>query len=318
MCPMRRFGDMVSRRVRFGVICCGLIAAALALFYAWIERDNPKFINYAVAFVPVALSILVAFVPDLRRAHMAWRVGIIATGAIWSLLLLQQQLQSAGEQEKAIASALKEANDHSDKQLGERLSSLPSDVADAVSLKLAPTKTEGTTTIPSNEKLPAAPSTPNSKLHTSSSAHNGVAPKSNLESDVQDIKKLLTDKTKWRLDSEQQSILAHQMAPFATKDDRGNLIFCVLGDSDSTNFAMDLVKVFRAAGWTLPGAGFNQAVYMGSPVGIRIQLSSRIAQPPGLAQFVATLRGFGIEPTGEIDEKVPANEFRIIVGRKPS
>ena len=107
------------------------------------------------------------------------------------------------------------------------------------------------------------------------------------------------------------------MSPFAQTDDRGDLITCVLGDPDSTKFAVHLVGAFRAAGWNLSGSGFNQAIFSGTPTGLIIKLHSQDSTPPGLQEFVMTLRESGIEPVGEIDTALPPDRFQIIVGGKP-
>ena len=59
---------------------------------AFIEADNARLTNYAVACIPVVLTILIAFVPDLRRAHVGWRIAIVAIGLAWSFLLWRQQV----------------------------------------------------------------------------------------------------------------------------------------------------------------------------------------------------------------------------------
>jgi hypothetical protein len=102
------------------VFLAGPVLAATILVgrLAWAQRDNPRFINYAVALIPVLISILIAFVPDLRRAHMAWRVAVIGIGIAWSILLWRQQLLSDRQQADELATVLKGANKQTEEQVG--------------------------------------------------------------------------------------------------------------------------------------------------------------------------------------------------------
>lgn len=121
----------------------------------------------------------------------------------------------------------------------------------------------------------------------------------------------------WGLSKKQLEDLTHRMAPFAENVDRGDLISCVWGDPDSMRFAYNLVAAFRAAGWKLSGSGLNQNLYDVSPTGVVIVLNSRQANPPGLHEFLRTLREAGIRPIGQINPKIPVDRFEIVVGRKP-
>jgi hypothetical protein len=47
---------------------------------------------------------------------MAWRLGIVVIGFIWSVLLWKQQAQTAAEQTNAVMIAVNKANEHSDGQ----------------------------------------------------------------------------------------------------------------------------------------------------------------------------------------------------------
>jgi hypothetical protein len=120
-----------SSRRRLGIVL-GLAFLALSVlalcFFGWKYRDNNRVINYAVALIPVALSIVIAFVPDLRRAHMAWRIAIVALGLLWSVLLWRQQVLTDKEQSETLGRVvsntrelvkedLKKAADHSDQQI---------------------------------------------------------------------------------------------------------------------------------------------------------------------------------------------------------
>ena len=94
----------------------GVIAAAVLLgtLWGWLHKDDPRFVNYSVALVPVILSILIAFVPDLRKAHMAWRIAIVGIGMLWSVLLWRQQVISDQQQSDALMHVVETANKHTD------------------------------------------------------------------------------------------------------------------------------------------------------------------------------------------------------------
>ena len=120
----------------------------------------------------------------------------------------------------------------------------------------------------------------------------------------------------WGLTNEQLALLSRRMKPYAPLIDRGDLITAWASDPNSIKFAAGLVAAFRTAGWRLPGGGFNQAWFTGVPQGVIVKLHSKDDTVAALPEFVQTLREAGIEPTGEIDENVPAGDFRIIVGSK--
>lgn len=120
--PEKKIQRRLSRLRRIWIIFAAATLAsvfALGSFWGWKHRNDPKFINYAVALVPVVLSILIAFVPDLRKAHMAWRVSIVAIGLIWSVLLWRQQALTDEAQNNAITNVVRDANEHSDQRIAE-------------------------------------------------------------------------------------------------------------------------------------------------------------------------------------------------------
>jgi len=139
----------------------------------------------------------------------------------------------------------------------------------------------------------------------------------NIERDLAEVRKRIGSQT-WGLSAEQLVRLARREAPYAQPEvERGDLIDCALGDPDSTKFAVNLVGAFRTAGWNLPGSGFNQSIFSGNPVGVLIKIHSQDADPPGLKEFVITLREAGIEPTGVIEASLPTDRFQIIIGHRP-
>ena len=75
-------------------------------------------INFTVAWIPFVVSILIAFVPDLKKAHIAWRIGVVAIGLLWSVVLARQQVltlhQARKDQMDAVTQAITQSNQHSD------------------------------------------------------------------------------------------------------------------------------------------------------------------------------------------------------------
>lgn len=174
-----------------------------------------------------------------------------------------------------------------------------------------PKETEISKTIISSLKIKKEPEIPEKSKVTEKESIKDI------EKGITDLKRMIAGQT-WGLNAEQLIKLSKRMTPFAKTEDRGDLIWCVLGDSDSTKFAVSLVAAFRTAGWQLKGYyGMNQALFPGNPTGIIIILNSKDANPAGVRELIITLRESGIEPTEEIDTDIPPNHFRIIVGRKP-
>lgn len=121
----------------------------------------------------------------------------------------------------------------------------------------------------------------------------------------------------WSLDAEHLALLTQRVSKYASSRDAGIRIICVLGDPDSNRFAGTLVTAFRAAGWNLLGAGYDQAVSLGAIDGVFIHIHSRDSRPSGLKELVTTLREGGIEPRPETDDKVPDDRFEVVIGRRP-
>jgi hypothetical protein len=109
------------------------------------------------------------------------------------------------------------------------------------------------------------------------------------------------------------------MAPYApaTERTRDDLIQGSLGDQASLKFAADLVTAFRKAGWKIPPS-VGQVISTGPIEGVIISIHSEDDSPPGLSEFMATLRQAGIEAKRQIAERIPAGEFHIRIGSKPS
>jgi hypothetical protein len=121
----------------------------------------------------------------------------------------------------------------------------------------------------------------------------------------------------WGLTQEQLATLTRRMAPFSSAENRSGLIDASMSDPESIKFGFGLVSAFRAANWVLPGSGMTRSLFTGPVVGIIVVVHSREADPPGLRDFILTLKEAGIEVSGEIDDKLPSERFRIVVGSRP-
>lgn len=121
----------------------------------------------------------------------------------------------------------------------------------------------------------------------------------------------------WGLSDAMLDSLINKMRPYATDEDQGGLITCVMGDADSLKFAHQLSSAFRVAGWNLPGNGCNQALYTVPITGLFIQISSSEDRPPAMLEFYNFIHSVGIPIVGEVIPEVPKNKFRIVVGSEP-
>jgi hypothetical protein len=130
------------------------------------------------------------------------------------------------------------------------------------------------------------------------------------------------------LNADQMTAISALMRPFADGTDRGNLITCQLGDSNSCTVAMQLVKIFRNAGWILPGSGYSQAVMTEAPEPLLIsvhakptlageKVTSSAGLPPGAYELANALNAVGMNVQFSIDASLSTTEFRIIVGTHP-
>jgi hypothetical protein len=129
------------------------------------------------------------------------------------------------------------------------------------------------------------------------------------------------------LSDQQIRNLVGLMQPFNDGTDRGDLITSQMGDSNSAQVAIQLVKVFRDAGWNLPGSGYNMALMTNPPQPLLISVHSAKSTPdgkvdmatlpPSVALLGKALQEAGISVAISVDEKVPEGKFRIIVGTRP-
>jgi hypothetical protein len=251
--------------------------------------------------VMAGLGIYIALKPQPKERHLALIMGFVVLGlaGVGTSVWLQVRVQQSQKEQARLLESIKTT----DQQI---LAFLP------------PGSTQETREIPAvtphKEATSGQPlaAVPKAKPNTSPAGSDKEEPKI-----LNDLKSLIAGQH-WGLDAGHLALLSQRVAKYGSPRDRGDLITCILGDPDSTKFATNLVGAFRAAGWNLTGSGYSQAVFSGIVKGVVVKLHSKDSNPPGLNEFVATLRESGIEPTGEIDSNVPPDVFRIIIGMKPS
>jgi hypothetical protein len=102
---------------------CALISIGWGTYVYW---NDIKLVNFLAAWIPFALSILLAFVPEHKMSttkKLLWRSSVILVGFAWSVVLWHQQIiteQTAlADQEKIVNNAVTKSNNHSDQQIGE-------------------------------------------------------------------------------------------------------------------------------------------------------------------------------------------------------
>jgi len=97
----------------------------LAARWVWLRVGDPDFTleayNFAVVLVPFSFSVFLAFMPNMRKAHIALRITVILVGVLFSVVVWQQQdlsMKAAKrDQREAIEKAVSAANSHSDEQI---------------------------------------------------------------------------------------------------------------------------------------------------------------------------------------------------------
>lgn len=135
------------RRFWWVILISGVLSC---LAWTFAHRNDPKIVNYLVNCFPVPLTIFIAFMPDLRRAHVVWRIMIVIFGIAWSFLLWRQMdlsaKQAIQDQEGIVTAAVTHANSHSDakfsqmkqqvdqtgSEIGNRLNKVEADLASSI------------------------------------------------------------------------------------------------------------------------------------------------------------------------------------------
>jgi len=137
-----------SMRLAWGVPLCGAILCLLGWLFAgiYLYWDNAKLVNFLAAWIPFALTVLIAFLPDARMRPVKkflWRSVVILVGFAWSVVLWHQQVVTEGEAARSQQQIVRDANQHSDEKfkevetdlrstksdLGQRIDNLPSEIS---------------------------------------------------------------------------------------------------------------------------------------------------------------------------------------------
>ena len=98
-------------------------------------------------------------------------------------------------------------------------------------------------------------------------------------------------------------------------------VFCIMGDTEGKELALDFVEAFRMARWTgVEGSGVNQGVYDKDPEGIQILVSSddveaNTVPPEAQAVLQAIRAATGVEVPGT-KGKIQRGEVHLVVGKK--
>ena len=131
-----------------------------------------------------------------------------------------------------------------------------------------------------------------------------------------------------KLTGDQMENISALMRPWAREDPDGNLITCQLGNAESCTVAIQLVKAFRGAGWTLGGTGYSQALMSEAPEPVLIFIKadtlsndqpivSGAGLPPGAYELARALTESGLSVSFARDTKMLPSQFRIVVGTRP-
>jgi hypothetical protein len=141
-----------------------------------------------------------------------------------------------------------------------------------------------------------------------------------LKRTIADLRKIVESR-KWGLTPEQLLKLSERMAPFAPQEERPDLVLCVMNDVASMRFGENLGKALRDAGWKIGTRNCAPAMFSIAKEGIVIQASretfQRPSAAPGLLEFAESMKEFRILPEGEVNDGIPVDQFKIIVGAKP-
>jgi len=99
-----------------GALLCLLSWLAAGIYLYW---DDPKLVNFLSAFIPFALTVLIAFIPDQSMnliKKILWRTIVITAGIVFSVILWHQQVVTERMEARNQKAIVSEANNHSDVQ----------------------------------------------------------------------------------------------------------------------------------------------------------------------------------------------------------
>jgi hypothetical protein len=294
--------------MRFYRLLLVLAVAAMLLstcVVSYLGQWWPKLLDWAVVAIP-ALAGLVAWVIPVKQATRFHRVWLFVGGVVLSGLIWLQQWETGVSHAREMAKLATK----------EDIAKLPSAADIVKEFQKSQTK-----------ELSRSPGVPpvlpklRPPIHDNRETNAVKDNSDSVNKGIQELKSLIVGQ-RWGLSAEQLVVLSRMMAPYASVFNSwqggGDLITAILGNQDSTRFALNLVASLRSAGWNLPGSGFSQAIFTGNPVGLIVQIHSRDdANMPALNQLLAIVQEDKIQFHGEIADTVLAGQFRIIIGARP-
>jgi hypothetical protein len=282
----------------------GLISTAFAVWAA-ITVPSPGTAIALLGGVAALMSIRPAPMRPLEKAGWILILTVLLTTEIRSIRKTDRE--NADQRTEQIARLVNLTT--SNKEISTKIDKFsPASTPVAASTPSAPTVTGG------HHPMQTVPPTSNSPTETPPTNPNRSAEDQHL---IDQLNGMVAANKPWGMTPDQLASLSRAMSAFSSPEDRGDFITAAMNDPDSQRFANQLVGVFRAAGWNLPGSGMSMALFSGPVDGVHIVISSKEAKPPGLGPFVQSLRAAGIEPVGEIDPEENPSRFRIIIGSRP-
>lgn len=121
------------RRFVMAIGFVAFVCLVVWLYSRWTDPDRDyKLVNFTSAWFPFAVSVFAAFIPDFERAEKmrpVWRIGIVALGLAYSIVLWKQQginLEAGKKDQDTVVrlannhtdKAVQGANDHTDTEIG--------------------------------------------------------------------------------------------------------------------------------------------------------------------------------------------------------
>jgi hypothetical protein len=93
-------------------------------------------------------------------------------------------------------------------------------------------------------------------------------------------------------------------------------VMCILGDSESKAFAVQLDTILKAAGWETTGV--NEGIFSpANPTGMGIVVHSAISAPKYAAALQQSFIAGGVPLAGAENEKIPEGKVQLLIGIKP-
>ena len=105
------------------IILVFVIYFLVRAYMHWSDPDREyKLINFAAAWFPFAVSVFAAFIPDFEKAERmrpVWRIGIIAVGLAYSIILWYQQSVNISAARNDQEATIRKSNEHTDQKFND-------------------------------------------------------------------------------------------------------------------------------------------------------------------------------------------------------